>query len=38
MLAKARQILISELVFAVGSTEDKAVAMVDKVLEEAHAV
>ena len=38
MLTKARQILISELVFAVGSTEDKAESMVDKVLEEAHSV
>ena len=36
MLAKARQILVSELVFAVGATEDKAEAMVDKVLDEAH--
>ncbi|HYH27681.1 MAG TPA: CarD family transcriptional regulator [Actinomycetota bacterium] len=36
MLHKARQILISELVFAVGSTEDKTVAMVDKVLDESH--
>ena len=38
MLARARQILVSELVFAVGSTEEKAEAMIDKVLEEAHAV
>ena len=38
MLTKARQILISELVFAVGATEDKAEDMVDKVLEEAHSV
>ncbi|MGH2691099.1 MAG: CarD family transcriptional regulator [Actinomycetota bacterium] len=38
MLTKARQILISELVFAVGATEDKAEGMVDKVLEEAHSV
>ncbi len=37
MLTKARQILISELVFAVGEPEDKAEAMVDKVLDEAHA-
>ena len=35
MLAKARQILLSELTFAVGSTEEKAEAMVDKVLAEA---
>src|SRR5436305_15288467 len=34
MLAKARQILVSELTFAFGSTEDKAEAMLDKVLEE----
>ena len=34
MLAKARQILISELTFAVDSTEEKAEAMLDKVLEE----
>jgi CarD family transcriptional regulator len=38
MLTKARQILVSELVFAVGATEDKAEGMVDKVLEEAHSV
>ncbi|HEV8571645.1 MAG TPA: CarD family transcriptional regulator [Actinomycetota bacterium] len=36
MLAKARQILISELVFAVGATEEKAGSMVDKVLDDAH--
>ncbi len=36
MLTKARQILVSELVFAVDATEDKAEAMIDKVLEEAH--
>jgi CarD family transcriptional regulator len=35
MLAKARQILISELSFAFDSTEEKAEAMLDKVLEEA---
>ncbi len=35
MLARARQILISELTFAVDSTEEKAEAMLDKVLEEA---
>ena len=34
MLAKARQILISELTFAVDSTEEKAEAMLDKVLQE----
>ncbi len=38
MLTKARQILVSELVFAAGATEDKAEGMVDKVLEEAHSV
>jgi CarD family transcriptional regulator len=38
MLAKARQILVSELVFAVGVDEDKAEGMIDKVLEEAHSV
>jgi len=32
MLAKARQILISELTFAVDSTEEKAEAMLDKIL------
>ena len=35
MLAKARQILVSELTFAVDSTEEHAEAMLDKVLEEA---
>ncbi len=34
MLAKARQILVSELIFCFDSTEDKAEAMLDKVLEE----
>jgi CarD family transcriptional regulator len=34
MLAKARQILISELTFVVGSTEENAEAMLDRVLEE----
>jgi CarD family transcriptional regulator, regulator of rRNA transcription len=38
MLAKARQILVSELVFAVGVDVEKAEAMIDKVLEEAHSV
>lgn len=38
MLAKARQILISELVFATGQPEEKAEAMIGKVLEEAHSV
>jgi CarD family transcriptional regulator, regulator of rRNA transcription len=36
MLAKARQILISELVFATGDTEDKAEHLIDKTLEESH--
>ncbi len=34
MLAKAREILISELTFAVDSTEENAEAMLDEVLEE----
>ena len=34
MLAKAREILISELTFVVGSTEENAEAMVDEVLGE----
>lgn len=38
MLAKARQILVSELTFAVDATEDKAEAMLDKVLQESHGV
>ena len=38
MLAKARQILVSELVFAVSVDEEKAEGMIDKVLEEAHSV
>ena len=38
MLAKARQILVSELVFAVEATEEKAEGMIDKVLEDAHQV
>ena len=36
MLVKARQILVSELTFAVDATEEKAEAMLDKVLEDAH--
>lgn len=36
MLAKARQILVSELTFAVDATEQKAEAMIDKILEDAH--
>jgi CarD family transcriptional regulator len=34
MLSKARQILISELTFAVGSTQENAEAMLDQVLDE----
>ena len=36
MLAKARQILVSELVFALGSTEGEAEGMIDRVLDESH--
>ncbi len=36
MIAKARQILVSELTYATGGTEEKAEAMIDKVLEESH--
>ena len=36
MLARAKQILVSELTFAFDSTEEKAEAMLDKVLEESH--
>jgi CarD family transcriptional regulator len=36
MLAKARQILISELTFATGGGEEKAEAMIDKVLDDSH--
>ena len=36
MLAKARQILVSELTFTFDSTEEKAEQMLDKVLEEAN--
>jgi RNA polymerase-interacting CarD/CdnL/TRCF family regulator len=36
MLTKARQILVSELVFATGSSEDKAEGLIDKVLDESH--
>ena len=36
MIQKARQILISELAYATGGTEEKAEAMIDKVLDEAH--
>src|SRR3954453_6183848 len=36
MLAKARQILVSELVFAMDSSEEEAERQIDKVLEESH--
>ena len=36
MLTKARQILVSELVFATSSNEEKAEGMIEKVLDEAH--
>ena len=36
MLTKARQILVSELVFATGSDEAKAEGMIEKVLDESH--
>jgi CarD family transcriptional regulator len=38
MLSKARQILVSELTFAVDAPEEKAEAMVDKILEESHEI
>lgn len=36
MVIKARQILVSELIYATSGTEEKAEAMIDKVLEESH--
>jgi len=36
MLAKARQILVSELVFALDASEEEAEHQIDKVLEESH--
>jgi CarD family transcriptional regulator len=36
MLTKARQILVSELVFATAGTEEKAEGLIDKVLDESH--
>ena len=36
MIQKARQILVSELTYATGGTEEKAEAMIDKVLDESH--
>jgi CarD family transcriptional regulator len=38
MLAKAREILLSELIFAVGVDAEKAEGIVDKVLQDAHAI
>ena len=36
MIQKARQILVSELMYASAGTEEKAEAMIDKVLDESH--
>ena len=36
MITKARQILVSELAYATGGTEEKAEAMIDKVLDDSH--
>jgi len=36
MINKARQILVSELTYATGEGEEKAEAMIDKVLDESH--
>lgn len=36
MVIKARQILISELTYATGSTDEKTQAMIDEVLDESH--
>ena len=36
MIQKARQILVSELTYATGGTEEKAEAMIDKILDESH--
>jgi CarD family transcriptional regulator len=36
MITKARQILVSELMYATGGDEDKAEAMIDKVLDDSH--
>ena len=36
MLTKARQILVSELVFSLGCEEEEAEAQIDRVLDEAH--
>ena len=36
MLAQARRILVSELVFSLGCTEEEAGGHIDRVLDEAH--
>jgi CarD family transcriptional regulator len=36
MITKARQILVSELAYATSGTEEKAEAMIDKVLDDSH--
>ena len=36
MVAKARQMLVSELMFVTGDTEEESVASIDKVLEDSH--
>jgi RNA polymerase-interacting CarD/CdnL/TRCF family regulator len=36
MITKARQILVSELTYATGGDEEKAEAMIDKVLDDSH--
>ena len=36
MITKARQILVSELTFATGNGEEKAEALIDKVLDDSH--
>ena len=36
MITKARQILISELMYATGGDEAKAEAMINKVLDDSH--
>jgi RNA polymerase-interacting CarD/CdnL/TRCF family regulator len=38
MITKARQILISELAFATGKSEDEAEAVIDGVLDDSHGV
>ena len=38
MITKARQILISELAFATGKSEEDAEIMIDGVLDDAHGV